>query len=721
MRQQLRLRPDLVFNEQRQAEYRVWVVKDPVAMAFFQFSEDEHFLLRCFDGRRSLQVIKSLYDQSFAPRRVSTSHLWQFAVQLSQWGLLLSDTEGQGTVLWRRARRLRRARIWQTWTNPLAIRLPSWNADPFMRLCDRVGRIIFDPRFILAAAGLAVCAVLLLVGQASRIIESSPVLETVFVGDNLLWLALSMGAVKICHELGHGLACRYCGAQCGEMGVMLLAFVPCLYCDVTDAWLLPSKWSRIAVSCAGIYVELIIATIAVFVWYFSEPGLLNTICLNTILVCSVGTLLFNANPLLRYDGYYVLSDLAGVPNLQQRAREAIWGPIKDWWAMRVRSGDRPRIGWLPAYGLSCMVYRLLVVSGILWIIYRMLASWHLRPVGDVIVATTCLGLVCPPAVSTTQWIRQVVRSSAIRWWRLACSTLVLGVFGLLALMYPLRRDTLAQAVVQAEDASQVYVKTEGRLVESVQVGAQVSAGQVIARLQNDRLELRLAQIDAQMDQLQRRLSNLRLQANDDESVLSRIPAVESELRDVQSRRAAIARELADLSIVAPIDGTVIPPPAKPMLLGVDELPAWSGTPLDLANRGCSIDRGELLCSIGPPDQFEVVLIFAPQDIEFVRLGQSVRIRFDAIPPVTWRGELIEFSEGESLPRHLQHVTIRHPRMTGPGDTASSDVWYFGRVRLYEQPNSVRHGFSGQAKVETGTDTIAGRIASYLASTFRFRL
>src|SRR3954454_20195602 len=104
------------------------------------------------------------------------------------------------------------------------------------------------------------------------------------------------------------------------MGVLLLVMTPCLYCNVSDSWMLPNKWSRAAIGAAGMYVELCIASIATFIWWFiAQETLLNQVCLSTMFVCSVSTLMFNANPLLRYDGYYILSDVTEIPNLRQKA------------------------------------------------------------------------------------------------------------------------------------------------------------------------------------------------------------------------------------------------------------------------------------------------------------------------------------------------------------------------------------------------------------------
>ncbi len=147
---------------------------------------------------------------------------------------------------------------------------------------------------------------------------------------NLLWLLATIGCVKVLHELGHALACKHFGGQVPEMGVLLLVFVPCLYCDVTDAWRFTSKWQRIVVSAAGMMVELVIASLATIVWWYAQPGLVQLVALDVMIVSTVHTLAVNGNPLLRYDGYYILSDLVESPNLWQRSRDALSNLAGHW-------------------------------------------------------------------------------------------------------------------------------------------------------------------------------------------------------------------------------------------------------------------------------------------------------------------------------------------------------------------------------------------------------
>ena len=141
--------------------------------------------------------------------------------------------------------------------------------------------------------------------------------------------------VKTIHEFGHGLTCKHFGGEVHEMGAMFIMFTPYLYCNVSDSWLLPDKTRRILVTAAGIFVEMTLAIVAAWVWMVTAPGLLHQICFNIMFTCSVSTVLFNANPLMKFDGYYMMADALEVPNLKQKSAAAASG-----WAQRYLLGLR---------------------------------------------------------------------------------------------------------------------------------------------------------------------------------------------------------------------------------------------------------------------------------------------------------------------------------------------------------------------------------------------
>ena len=137
----------------------------------------------------------------------------------------------------------------------------------------------------------------------------------------LLWLTTM--AVKVFHEFGHGLACKHFGGEVHEMGAAFILLSPFLFCDATDSWMFAKKHRKLIVTMGGIYVELFIAAVAALVWANTDRGALNQVSYNIMVVASITTLLFNANPLMRFDGYYALADLLDVPNLREKARRYV--------------------------------------------------------------------------------------------------------------------------------------------------------------------------------------------------------------------------------------------------------------------------------------------------------------------------------------------------------------------------------------------------------------
>src|SRR4029079_12370866 len=238
----------------------------------------------------------------------------------------------------------------------------------FLNFAHEEFRWLFSPVTFIAAFALVVYALSLVLGHFQEFHDRLPELSALVDGRNLPWLFLAIGCVKILHELGHAMTCKHFGGEVHEMGFMLLVFSPCLYCDVSDSWRLASKWQRIAVSAAGMTVEVVLASIATIIGWYAQPGLIQLIALDVMVVCTVGTLLVNGNPLLRYDGYYILSDVVETPNLWQRSRDVL-RKFAARWVLGEASDDDPLVParhrtWLASYAVASKVYVTLVCVAI---------------------------------------------------------------------------------------------------------------------------------------------------------------------------------------------------------------------------------------------------------------------------------------------------------------------------------------------------------------------
>ncbi len=255
----LRMREDVTAQRQRYQGRDYWVIKDPVSLKYYRFEEEEYALLQMLDGRVSPDQIKRQFDYRFAPQKITMQELYQFVGMLYRSCLLLSESPGQGIELKKRGEKNRGREFRSKLANVLAIRFKGFDPDGILNLMAGWTSWFFTWPAAMVVFVLWFAAAALLFSNVETFIDKLPAFHEFFAAKNWIWLALTLGTTKVIHEFGHGLACKRFGGQCHEMGVMLLVLTPCLYCNVSDSWTLPSKWKRAMIAAAGVYVELVLA------------------------------------------------------------------------------------------------------------------------------------------------------------------------------------------------------------------------------------------------------------------------------------------------------------------------------------------------------------------------------------------------------------------------------------------------------------------------------
>ena len=644
----LRMRGDLVVRQLQYGGETCWGVKDPVTLSYFQLQEEEYFILQMLDGETSLEEIRDRFQQRFAPLRLEMRQLHGFLGKLHSDGLILSSAAEQGEQMLKRGRKRRRQEIWQTLSNVLAIRFRGIDPERILHwLSPKVGwmfsRWAVAGAMILAAAALTLVAV-----QWTALQTRLPEFGVFFGPHNLFWIAISLGGVKVLHELGHGLTCKRFGGECHELGVMFLVFTPCLYCNVSDAWMLRSKWKRAAIGAAGIYVEVILASVCTFLWFFSEPGLLNTICLNVMFVCSVGTVLFNGNPLLRYDGYYVLSDIIEVPNMGQQSNNLLKHWLARWFLgielFNRRALPQQKHGFLAVYSVAAIVYRLFLVTAILWFVYQLLKPYGLQVAAQVLALTVVSGMFILPIGRGLKFLTDPMRNrdvKRVRFLILATATaaVLAGVF-----LIPLPCRVSAPAVVEPHGARRVYVTLPGTRTYATTPGKKVKAGELLVKLENQELKQEIIKLESECEEKQKHLDNLEKQRTTNADADNEIPAATKALKDARQRLTERKTVRLQLELKSPIAGTVLPPRRRNDPPPPGELPTWTGSPLDKENENALLESGTLICWVGNPRQLEAVSIVDQADIAMVRIGQRVALQFDSLPGEVLWGKVIEKSE-----------------------------------------------------------------------------
>ncbi|HUG93571.1 MAG TPA: hypothetical protein VML55_22210, partial [Planctomycetaceae bacterium] len=509
----LRRRRDLRVEPLEFGRRRYWGVKDPVALRYYQLRDEEFRILQMLDGTASLDDIKQRFEREFAPRRLSLQQLQSFIGMLHTEGLIVAEAPGQGRQLLDVRRRNQRRQWIGRLSNVLAIRFRGLDPERLLRRVHPWFRWMFSPVAVGAVALLALAALVLVAVEFDTVLARMPDFDVFFGLRNGLLLLATVAVVKVLHEFGHGISCRHFGGECHEMGLMFLVFTPCLYMNVSDAWMLPSKWHRIAISAAGMYVELLLASIATFLWWWSEPGLLNTLCLNLMFVCSVSTVLFNGNPLLRYDGYFILADLVEVPNLRQQSASV----IKQWLGRFFLDTEleNPRVvpergrGWLALYAVASTVYRWFVVLAILWFVHGILKPHGLEVLAQLLAVVVVGGMVVAPLVRAFKFLRDPARSRDMNARRLLTRGGFVALAAVAIGLIPLPYRVTAPAVVEPAGARHVYVSVGGTLVESVRPGQRVESGQTVGLLQNLDVTREIAELRGQLAEQERLVANLR--------------------------------------------------------------------------------------------------------------------------------------------------------------------------------------------------------------------
>ncbi|TWT94840.1 putative peptide zinc metalloprotease protein YydH [Botrimarina colliarenosi] len=739
----IRVRPDLEAKKQRYQGRVYWVVKDPVALQYFRFEEEEFAILEMLDGDSSLDEIAEEFERRFPPQSIRTEELQQFVGTLHRSGLVITDAPGQGDQLKKRRDERVGKELQQKFTNILSVRFKGIDPDWILNLLYS-----FPPvRWFFSQTAFVLCmmlclSALLLIGVQFDVFQSKlPAFNTFFAAENWMLLAVVLACTKILHEFGHGLSCKHFGGECHEMGVMLLVLTPCLYCNVSDSWMLPNKWHRAAIGAAGMYVEVVLASICTYIWWFTEPGLLHYVCLNIMFVSSVSTILFNANPLLRYDGYYIVSDLLEVPNLRQKSSSILTRKAAEW-CLGMEQQDDP---FLPqrnqflfaTYTVAAAIYRWVVVLSILYFLNQVFEPYGLKPLGQAIGAMALWGLVGQPFVKLFKFFKVPGRLNKVKRVPLLITLLVIaGVIAAVATV-PLPAYVYCPAVVHPRGAVSVYAEVPATL-EAVLVkpGDRVVVGQELGRMKSLDLEVEIARLEGEVAGYEAEIRSLETVAFSDETASSRLAQVRESLAGAKEQLKKQLEDAERLVLRAPVAGVVMEPDYRTNR-GQDpkDLAVWEGTPLKPENRGATLESGDRFCRIGDQRSLEARIVIGQDDIDLVLEGQAVRLMLNQTTDLKYVSKITKISSEE-----LPETPPRLSSLTGGSVATETDPsgaakplspMYEAIIPLgdydrlpeaaQQQHDLLRVGLVGEAKITIEPRTLWQRFWRYLTRTVNFDL
>jgi putative peptide zinc metalloprotease protein len=654
-----------------------YVLENPSNNKFSRVSEESYQFIALLDGNRTVEDVWRLCDERLGDLAPTQGEIIQLLGQLYCSNILYVGLALDAESLFNRYRMRVRRQIQGFLTNLLFVRIPLIDPNNFLdRWLSVFGRVFTLPGFLLWLAVLFTGLYFVIGNLGELIYQSSDVLAP----DNLILLYVCMVVIKISHEFGHAFACKRFGRINGSggevhvMGVMFLVFVPLPYVDASSAWAFRRKRYRAIVGMSGVMVELFAAAVAAIIWANTSTGIIHIIAYNIIFIASISTLIFNGNPLLRFDAYYVLSDLIEIPNLGNRSRSHLYCLVKKFcWGLKNTRSPAHTIGesiWFTFYGLASTAYRIFICVRILLFLNNRLPE-ELFLLVPIFAGTAIITWVIFPI---GRFIRYLATSSELSRDRTRAIGTTLGTLASIILFIGIIKMPdycRVEGVVEPVDLSVIYMETDGFINGYLPSEKAIDPnGPPLIEAFNERLKAEQKALIAERTALQtkQRIAEMR------EIAVAQM--LGEQILALEERIERIKYELASLKLHAPRRGV------------------WVSPDIEKAG-GMYLSRGE---RIGYVADLDDVLIratakqkLAAQLIEQAR--KEVEIRVKGCPSGLVKGQLEEiFPAGlEVLPSQALGYAVGGSMPTTPRDPygiRAAELFFELRIRP-DKDSSVR--------------------------------
>lgn len=615
-------RPDLeVFEHEDPGGFEKLLVKDPVSQKYFRLSDYEYRFLTELDGTVSLEE---------AARRLRTKGRYYpvddikaIVEKAAKSGLLLGTKYGTAEFQLAAKEQMKAMKRARRLSSVYFLFIPLVNPDRFLEKTLWIYRLLWNRVTRTVTFFAAVGAAYLIVSGVPKIQGQ---LLFFFNATNLLYLWLTIAAAKLVHELAHAYTAKGFGLHVPEMGMAFLIFFPCLYCNTTDAWQLADRRQRMSIGLAGVTAEAALAAFAAYVWYFTKPGVVNSLAFYLMGVSLVSTVLFNGNPLMRFDGYFVLSDYLGIPNLYQKSFRHIrflflYGVLGLPGISTPAQSTRERVIFV-SYGLASLAYRVFLYGSIVVGVYFRFD----KTVGTALALLAFALFIVRPVwkgISTMAHRKREIHLRPVG--SLVLVAVIAGTVGLLSV--PIATNSVFPCFLDSEKKQKLTVPLHTS-ISSVYAreGRPIARDAVLFELDTSLLELELSEKHQDRSIILKQLELLQL----DDTRRSEIPDKELELEQVEDDITTLQHKLqeAHYGITAPFNGVVtsLDPRMQP---------------------GYQPGQGVVVGELESPTHCVVHALVPEEDLEKVRAGQSVLLQFDTRPGMVLRAvirQIKPFSE-----------------------------------------------------------------------------
>ncbi|MEO0413462.1 MAG: site-2 protease family protein [Verrucomicrobiota bacterium] len=523
-----------------------YVVRDSLNTEYFRMSQAAYHFVARLRGDRTVEEVWKDVVALFPDEAPGQDEVVQVLSQLHRHNLLHSKLSPDSQQLFQRQSKTAKKKLRGQALNFLFINIPLFNPNAFLDAVRPLLRLVFNPLGFLVWLGLVIAGAFIAVGNFEALADRS---MAALAPSNLIYLYLCMVVIKALHELGHATLCKHFGGEVNRAGIMLMMLAPLPYVDATASWGFRKRWQRVAVAAAGMGMEFLLAAVALIVWVSTNEELVSQLAYNVILICTVSTVLFNANPLMKFDGYYIFSDLLDLPNLYQRAQRHI-KHLGERYLLGVKKSHSPSEEaaekfWLTLYGLASFIYRIVLLS---FIVYQISKSY--LGVGVALAWFFAVVYFLLPLWKLVKYLATSHQLDRVRFRAVAVSILLLGSLLVGLAFVPFPRSFQAAGVFEPNQWQAVTARSSGEVEKVSFVTAdQVEAGEVMLVLKNESLEKELDRERAVIDQLRTQMEGAR---QDQQS--SKLGALKIEAIARQLKLEELLKRKEDLEIKAPATG-----------------------------------------------------------------------------------------------------------------------------------------------------------------------
>lgn len=586
----LRLRHHATLHRHEYRGEPWYVLHDTLTGQVHRFTPEAYQIIGRLDGKRNLSEIWEEVSASLGDAMPTQQELIALIGRLHGANVI----SGHGAIdigeMARRQAKQKRGKWLQMIRSPLGIRIPLLDPERFITATYPLVRFFISP--LGGAIWFSTLLLALVVAGIHWQSLTDNMADRVFGIGNFLMLALIYPLIKALHELGHAWATKDAGGEVHEIGVMFLVFFPVPYVDASAAAACPDKGQRMLVGAAGILVELFLASLAMLVWAMAEPGLLRAAAFNVMLIAGVSTLLFNGNPLLRFDAYYVLADYLEIPNLFSRANQQLTYAVKRYLLGRrdatSQAGSKREACWLVGYSLVSFAYRLVIMV----VIAVFVATKYLF-VGVLLALWSVTMTLLLPLYKLLKGmlVGDSLHGSRLRAWSLLLgSSLAVALF---LFMLPLPYATYVHGVINSSEPAQVRAGVSGELTELwAKDGQPVNAGDPLMQIAAPELKMEVELLEARQRGIEQELmANVR--DTQTAAILREtlVPVVR-ELNDARERAAAT-------TLTSPHSGLLLMPKGNPVL-------------------GSYLNRGTSIAVVVRPKDLRIQALLPTHQVERVR-------------------------------------------------------------------------------------------------------